>query len=42
MIRFLSALFALMLPLSALAATPAQPVAGEDYVLIDGGQAADG
>ena len=38
MIRFLSALFALLLPLSALAATPAQPVAGEEYVLIDGGQ----
>ena len=38
MIRFLAALFALLLPLSALAATPAQPVAGEDYVLIDGGQ----
>ena len=38
MIRFLSALFALLLPLAALAATPAQPVAGEDYVLIDGGQ----
>ena len=38
MIRFLSALFALLLPLSVLAATPAQPVAGEDYVLIDGGQ----
>jgi thiol:disulfide interchange protein DsbA len=38
MIRFLAALFALLLPLSALAATPAAPVAGEDYVLIDGGQ----
>ena len=38
MIRFLPALFALLLPLSVLAATPATPVAGEDYVLIDGGQ----
>ena len=39
MIRFLAALFALLLPLSALAATPAAaPVAGEDYVLIDDGQ----
>ena len=38
MIRFLAALFALLLPLSALAATPAATVAGEDYVLIDGGQ----
>ena len=37
MIRFLPALFALLLPLSALAA-PAAPVAGEDYVLIDDGQ----
>jgi thiol:disulfide interchange protein DsbA len=38
MIRFLPALFALLLPLSVLAATPAAPVAGDDYVLIDGGQ----
>jgi thiol:disulfide interchange protein DsbA len=38
MIRFLPALFALLLPLAALAAAPAAPVAGEDYVLIDGGQ----
>jgi protein dithiol oxidoreductase (disulfide-forming) len=38
MIRLLPALFALLLPLSVLAATPAAPVAGEDYVLIDGGQ----
>ena len=38
MIRFLPAFFALLLPLSALAATPAPPVAGEDFVLIDGGQ----
>jgi thiol:disulfide interchange protein DsbA len=38
MIRFHPALFALLLPLSVLAATPAAPVAGDDYVLIDGGQ----
>jgi thiol:disulfide interchange protein DsbA len=38
MIRFLAALFSLLLPLAALAAAPAAPVAGEDYVLIDGGQ----
>ena len=38
MIRLLPALFALLLPLAALAATPAAPVAGEDYVLIDDGQ----
>ena len=39
MTRFLPALFALLLmPLAALAAVPAAPLAGEDYVLIDGGQ----
>lgn len=39
MTRFLSALFALWLPLSVLATTPAPAlVAGEDYAVIDGGQ----
>jgi thiol:disulfide interchange protein DsbA len=38
MIRLLPALFALLLPLATLAATPAAPIAGEDYVLIDDGQ----
>lgn len=39
MIRSLSALFALLLPLSALAIPPATaPTEGQDYVLIEGGQ----
>jgi protein dithiol oxidoreductase (disulfide-forming) len=39
MTRLLCALFALLLPLSVPAAAPvAAPVAGEDYVLIDGGE----
>jgi thiol:disulfide interchange protein DsbA len=38
MIQLLPALFALLLPLATLAATPAAPIAGEDYVLIDDGQ----
>jgi thiol:disulfide interchange protein DsbA len=38
MIRFLPVLLGLLLPLSAPAMPDAAPVAGEDYVLIDGGQ----
>jgi len=34
----LSLLFALLLPMTALAATPAAPIEGIDYVVIDGGQ----